>query len=235
MELKRFLPAIALLVLVSAAAGTAHATASAQSTDPATQCQPGDICKNGHTNYYWMLEDRFTGQESFRVLCTPAGFDGCEGKWKPVSVTMYLYWEEENSCALTVQAEIHEVDTTDPTNSTAGRLVAISEPKRVGPFRPAGLWAVTVAMPADSPPISGPCFASISFLDTCDELPAIVAAPGACEAMRSWSDTGEGWTDMRDLDLPGNLTAYASFECQRTSEDETVGWGAIKSMFRTAK
>ncbi len=229
MRPKRLLPVIALLVLASAAAGFAHAAASTPALDPVAQSQPGDICKNGHTNYYWTLENRFTGEESFRVICTPAG---CEGGWKPVSVTMYLYWEEENSCALTVQAEIHEVDTTDPDRSTQGRLVAVSEQKTVGPFRPAGLWAVTVAMPTDSPPINGPCFASIRFLDTCDELPYIVAAPGACEAMRSWSDTGEGWTDMLDLDLPGNLTAYASFECQRTSEDETMGWGAIKSMLR---
>jgi hypothetical protein len=230
MRTKRLLPAIALLVLASAAAGSAHAAAPTQALDPAVQSQPGDICKNGHTNYYWTLENRFVGQESFRVICTPAG---CEGGWKPISVTMYLYWEEENSCALTVQAEIHEVDTTDPSRSTQGRLVAVSEEKTVGPFRPAGLWAVTVAMPIDSPPINGPCFASIRFLDTCDELPYIVAAPGACEAMQSWSDTGEGWTDMLDLDLPGNLTAYASFECQRTSEDETVGWGTIKSMYKT--
>jgi len=224
---------IALLVLASAATAFAGGATSAQAHDPAAQSQPGDICKNGHTNYYWTLENRFTGQESFRVICTPAGFDGCEGAWKPISVTMYLYWEEENSCALTVQAEIHEVDPTDPSGCTQGRLVAVSEQKTVGPFRPAGLWAVTVPMPADSPPINGSCFASIRFLDTCDELPYIVAAPGACEAMRSWSDTGEGWTDMRNLDLPGNLTAYASFECQRADDDEPVGWGAIKSMYRT--
>jgi len=227
MKTKRILPAIALLVLVSAMPGSAVEATSA--LDPVVQSQPGDICKDGHTNYYWTLENRFVGEESFRVICTPAG---CDGGWKPLSVTMYLYWEEENNCALTVQAEIHEVDTTDPTRSTEGRLVAVSEQKTVGPFRPAGLWAVTIAMPLDSPPINAPCFASIRFLDTCDELPYIVAAPGACEAMRSWSDTGEGWKDMLDLDLPGNLTAYASFECQRTSEDETMGWGAIKSMFR---
>ncbi|MEA3409686.1 MAG: hypothetical protein U9Q95_04990, partial [Candidatus Eisenbacteria bacterium] len=156
MNSRRFLPAIALLVLAGVMAGAVHATAPAQAPDAARQCQPGDICKNGQTSYYWTLEDRFVGRESFRVICTPAGFDGCEGAWKPVSVTMYLYWEKENNCALTVQAEIHEVDTTDPTRSTQGRLVAVSEQKMVGPFRPAGLWAVTVAMPVDSPPIHGP-------------------------------------------------------------------------------
>lgn len=232
MTLKRLLPAIALIVLAGAASGAIHEEGQGQVLDTATMSQPGDVCKSGHTSYYWTLEDRFVGQESFRVICAPAGFDACEGGWKPISVTMYLYWEEENNCALTVQAEIHEVDTTDAERGTQGRLVAVSERKTVGPFRPAGLWAVTVAMPLDSPLIEGPCFASIRFLDTCDELPAIVAAPGACEAMQSWSDTGEGWTDMRDLDLPGNLSAYATFECQLSRQDESVGWGTIKSMYK---
>ena len=233
MILKRLLPVIALLVLAGAAPGATDGRTPGQALDPAALSQPGDVCKNGHANYYWTLEDRFTGNESFRVFCGPAECAGCEGGWKPVSVTMYLYWEEENNCALTIQAEIREADPTDPARSGQGRLLAASEQKTVGPFKPAGLWAVTVAMPLDSPVIDGPCFASIRFLDTCDELPAIVAAPGACEAMVSWNDRGEGWTDMRDLDLPGNLSAYATFECQLPKADEVVGWATIKSMYKT--
>lgn len=236
MTLKRSLPTIALLlVLAGAVPGAAREGAPGQAIDVATLSQPGDVCKNGHVNYYWTLEDRFTGNESFGVFCGPAGCAGCEGGWKPISVTMYLYWEEENSCALTVQAEIREADSADATRSSQGRLLAISETKTVGPFRPAGLWAVTVAMPLDSPTIDGPCFASIRFLDTCDELPAVVAAPGECEAMVSWNDRGEGWVDLRDLDLPGNLSAYATFECQLPEQGESVGWATIKSMYGTDK
>jgi len=230
---KRLLLTIALLVLAGAAPGAAREGAQGQALESATLSQPGDVCKNGQANYYWTLEDRFTGNESFRVFCGPTGCAGCEGGWKPVSVTMYLYWEEKNSCALTVQAEIREADPTDPTRSRQGRLLAVSESKTVGPFRPAGLWAVTVAMPLDSPVIEGPCFASIRFLDTCDELPAVVAAPGECEAMVSWNDRGEGWVDLRDLDLPGNLSAYATFECQLPAQDQSVGWATIKSMYGT--
>jgi hypothetical protein len=193
--------------------------------------QPGDECRNGQTNYYWTLEDRFAGRESYRVFCGPSECGGCEGGWQPVSVTMYLYWETQNGCALTVQAEIHEANTAGDGRHEQGRLLAVSEQKTVGPFRPAGLWAVTVAMPDDSPRIEGPCFATIRFLDTCDELPAMVAAPGACEPMRSWNDRGQGWTDMRDLDLPGNLSAYATFECQLVARDESVAWTTIKSMY----
>ena len=231
MTLKRLLSAIALLVIAGTAPGAAHEEASEQALSPAALSQPGETCKNGHTNYYWTLEDRFTGNESFRVFCGPAGCAECEGGWKPVSVTMYLYWEEENSCALTIQAEIREADPADPTRSGQGRLIAASEKKTVGPFKPAGLWAVTVAMPLDSPVIDGPCFATIRFLDTCDELPAVVAAPGECEAMVSWNDRGEGWMDLRDLDLPGNLSAYATFECQLAGQDESVAWTTIKSMY----
>ena len=235
MALKRLLPVIALLVLAGIASGAAPDGTSEQALNLATVSQPGDVCKNGYTSYYWMLEDRFTGNESFRVFCGPAGCAGCEGGWKPVSVTMYLYWEEENSCALTVQAEIHEADPTDLTRSGQGRLIAASEKRTVGPFKPAGLWAVTVAMPPDTPAINGSCFASIRFLDTCDELPAVVAAPGECDAMVSWNDRGEGWVDLRELDLPGNLCAYATFECQVVEKDASATWSTIKGMFQTNK
>jgi hypothetical protein len=59
----------------------------------------------------------------------------------------------------------------------------------------------------------------------------VVAAPGACEAKRSWRDRGEGWADMRDLELPGNLSAFATFECQLPRGDDSVAWSTIKSMY----
>jgi hypothetical protein len=226
--------AVASLIVCTLAAASQAAPIEEPTVEVALS-QPGDECKNGHTNYYWTLEDRFAGQESYRVYCGPAECGGCEGGWQPVSVTMYLYWETRNNCALTVQAEIHEANPTATGEHEQGRLVAVSEQKTVGPFRPAGLWAVTVAMPLDAPRVEGPCFATIRFLDTCDELPAMVAAPGACEASRSWKDRGDGWTDMRDLDLPGNLSAYATFECQLVEREEEVAWSTIKSMYEAGK
>lgn len=228
----RMLIALALLLVTAVAYGNAPAVELPGATGGS---QPGDECKNGQTNYYWTLEDRFAGHESYRVYCGPAECGGCEGGWQPISVTMYLYWEEKNDCALTVQAEIHEAVTAGTDRREQGRLLAVSEVKRVGPFKPAGLWAVTVAMPSDSPRIEGPCFATIRFLDTCDELPSVVAAPGACDALRSWNDRGQGWTDMLDLELPGNLSAYATFECQLVEREEEVAWSTIKSMYETGK
>jgi len=218
---------IIMLLLTLAASTTTAAGHAAE----AELCKPGEMRKCGHPTYYWTLEDRFKGNESYRVFCGPLGDGSCEGGWKPVSVTMYLYWEETNTCAMTVQAEIHESDSNDPAGPRAGRLVATSEVTTVGPFRPAGLWAVTVPLSGNAPVLDGPCFATISFLDTCAELPSMVAAPGACVENRSWKDTGGGWVDMHALDLPGNLSAYATFECQRPGEDQPVAWSTIKSMY----
>ena len=216
------------ILLISAPAVAAGDGLSDGPAVSAVHSEPGDVCENGSTSYYWTLEDRFTGNESYRVLCKPSECGGCEGGWQPVSVTMYLYWEEQNDCALSVRAEIHEVD---PAGATQGRLVAVSERKTVGPFRPAGLWAVTVAMPLDSPTITGPCYATLSFLDTCEDLPSVVAAPGACNASRAWNDRGDGWVDVYDQGLPGNLSVFATFECQLTATEEPVAWSTIKTIY----
>jgi hypothetical protein len=40
---------------------------------------------------------------------------------------------------------------------------------------------------------------------------------------------------MRDLDLPGNLSAYASFECQLVPVEERVAWTTIKGMYETGR
>ena len=194
------------------------------------EAAPGDVCKNGNTTYYWTLEGRFAGNESYRVLCEPTSCMQCSGGWKPVSVTMYLYWEEDNTCGLTVQAEIREAP--GPDGQDQGRLLAASDPTVMGPFRPAGLWAVTVAMPRDSAPVSGRCYATLRFLDTCNELPAIVAAPGACEPGKSWVNRDGAWRDLKELDLPGNLCAFATFECQPVSDVESMEWGTIKGKFK---
>jgi len=222
---------LAALLLLTLLATTAAAAGGGLSDTEVELCRPGDMRKVGQTLYYWTLEDRFTGNESYRVLCEPVGDGACEGGWKPVSVTMYLYWEESNTCSFTVQAEIHSSDSANPMGPHSGRLIAASEPTTVGPFRPQGLWAVTVPIPKDAPAIDGPCFASLRFLDTCSELPQMVAAPGSCDPNRSWVDRGAGWEDMHGLELPGNLSAYATFECQGRGAEEEVAWGTIKGMY----
>jgi hypothetical protein len=83
----------------------------------------------------------------------------------------------------------------------------------------------------DAPAIEGPCFASLRFLDTCGELPAVVAAPGSIERGRSWNDRGNGWIDMADQELPGNLSAFATFECQGRGSEEPLTWSTIKSRY----
>lgn len=230
-------PVVGALCLLAVAASPPGGRAAAPPAEPqvARASEPGDVCNNGSTLYYWTLDDRFTGNESYRVLCEPAGCADCAGGWKPLSVTMYLYWEESNSCALTVQAELRAADPNGPDPPRAGRVLVSSDVVTVGPFRPAGLWAVTVALPPDSPVIEGPCFASIRFLDTCDELPDLVAAPGDCEPMRTWNRRGAEWIDMRDLDMPGNLSAFASFECQYADATEPATWTAIKGIYEARR
>lgn len=227
-----------LLVLIATLTLAFHAPAGAESpsgTSPlfheGALSNPGDKCLNGSSTYYWTLDGWFAGNEAYRILCAPAACSGCEGGWKPISVTMYLYWEDRNECALTVQAELHEASPGGAGPPDQGRVVAVSEPTRVGPFHPAGLWAVTVAMPHDCPIIDGPVLATLRFLDTCDELPALVAAPGACDARRSWIERGQGWSDLHDRDLPGNLSAYTTFECQGMSPVEPVAWATIKGRY----
>jgi hypothetical protein len=222
---------LAVVIVFLMCASIVAGAPSSAGRDLTTTSEPGDLCKNGHPTYYWTLDDWFAGEESFSVLCDQAERGGCEGGWKPISVTMYLYWEEKNSCALTVQAELHEADPRHPDRSARGPLIVASEIREVGPFKPAGLWAVTLPMPLDAPIVDGPCFATIRFLDTCDELPAVVAAPGACEAGRSWRKRSAGWKDMSGLELPGNLSAFATFECQLRQEEDPVAWSTIKSMY----
>ena len=227
----RLAPLLCAVLLLAPAAPASGVSSAGPAGDPIDAAsEPGDVCDRGHTLYYWTLEDRFAGNESYRVLCEPAECSECAGGWKPVSVTMYLYWDMKNDCQLTVQAELWSAEPgADP--SSPGHLLVASDVKTVGPFTPAGLWAVTVAMPPDSPIIDGPCYASIRFLDTCGDLPAMVAAPGACEHGESWRRRGGEWVDMADLDMPGNLSAYASFECQSGRATEPVAWGTIKSMY----
>ncbi len=194
---------------------------------------PGDQCDGGYNDYYWTVDGWFTGNESYAVYCDPTGCTDCTGSWKPLSVTIYLYWEDENSCALTVHAEIVEADMSDPECPTPGTTVAsISVPMTAGPFSPAGLWAVTIPMPEDCPAFNQPFFASVVFEDACGEPPQLVNNSGPCTNCMSWNNWGLGWHAMCDYSFPGDLSIYATMECVGSSPVQQTSWTTIKNMYR---
>jgi hypothetical protein len=145
---------------------------------------------------------------------------------------MYLFWEAENECALSVSAEILSADVSDPGCPRPLQVLCESEPTTVGPFSPAGLWAVTVPLPDDAPILSGPFFASLQFHSTCDELPSVVASQDACSECVSWNDWGNGWQELCGYGFPGNISLYATLQCQGPSPVEATTWTTIKAMYR---
>lgn len=195
--------------------------------------EPGDQCDGGHTGYYWTVNGWFTGEESYAVYCDPTECPSCTGSWKPLSVTIYLYWEEENTCALRVHAEVLEADMSNPSCPTPGAsIVSTSVSMTAGPFSPAGLWAITIPMPEDCPGFNEPFFASIVFEDTCDETPQLVNDAGPCDSCASWNDWGIGWDELCAYTFPGNLSIYATLECMGSSPVQDATWSTIKSMYR---
>ncbi len=195
--------------------------------------EPGDQCDGGYSDYYWTVNGWFTGNESYAVYCDPTGCAECSGSWKPLSVTIYLYWEEENSCALTVHAEIIEADMSDPECPTPGSTVAsTSVPMIAGPFSPAGLWAITIPMPEDCPGFTDPFFAAVVFEDCCEDLPQLVNDAGPCSGCMSWNDWGIGWDELCAYSFPGNLSIYATMECIGSSPVGNTTWTTIKNMYR---
>lgn len=195
--------------------------------------EPGDQCDSGNSGYYWTINSWFTGNESYAVYCDPTGCSDCQGSWKPLSVTMYLYWNVENSCALTIHADVLEADMSDPSRPTPrSTSVATSVPMTAGPFSPSGLWAVTVPLPEDCQSFTEPFFASITFEDTCGELPSLVADPEPCSECTSWNDWGIGWDELCAYSFPGNLSIYASLECLGSSPVQETSWTTIKTLYR---
>lgn len=195
--------------------------------------EPGDQCDSGHSDYYWTVTGWFTGNESYAVYCDPTECTECTGSWKPLSVTIYLYWEDENSCALTMHAEVLEADMTDPECPAPGStVVSTSVPMTAGPFSPAGLWAITIPMPEDCQGMTEPFFASIVFEDACGEPPQLVNDPGPCVDCASWNDWGIGWDEMCAYTFPGNMSIYATLECIGSSPVQDATWTTIKSMYR---
>lgn len=206
----------------------------AGATLPASRT-PGELCDGCTTGYYWSINGWFTGNESYLVYCSPSGCRDCPGGWKPVSVTMYLYWEDQNDCALTTSAAIVAADMSDPSRPTPGAVVAPADPIAVGPLSPAGLWAITVPFPEETAVLTGPFFARITFENTCSELPALITDAGPCAAYESWNDWGTGLQRLCDFGFPGNLSVFATLECQGPTTVEQTTWTTIKAKYRNGE
>ncbi len=232
---------IALMILIVIATPLA-ARESVMKFDPMTTNRlntfslvdrdPGDLCEVCNNSYYWTVEGWLVGHESYSNYCDPTGCPCCDAGWKPISVTIYLYWAEENTCQLTLSADIESVDLSDPECPRPGAVIAASGPVVVGPFSPAGLWAITIPIPIDCPIIDEPFFASVSFDDNCEVMPSLVTDEGPCEPCLSWNDWGTGHQDLCDFGFPGNLSIYTTLECQGPSPVERATWTLIKSMYR---
>jgi len=228
-----FATALLLVAPLGAKEVSASALPIAQLHTTASEVRsPGDLCEACNEGYYWTIDQWFTGNEVYAAYCEPCRCPSCQGGWKPRAVTMYLFWEEENECALSVSAEILSADVSDPACPRPSQVLCESEPTTVGPFSPAGLWAVTVPLPEDAPILSAPFFASLQFHSTCDELPSVVASQDDCSACVSWNDWGTGWQDLCDYGFPGNISLYATLQCQGPSPVEATTWTTIKAMYR---
>ncbi len=227
----------AVILLLGAPAGARQARAEELPTHDVQTPDDGGrgddvLCMSGNTAYYWTVGEWFSGNESYKVYCEPTDCQECDGGWKPFSVTMYLYWEQENSCALTVSSAIERIGEGDPECPTPGTLICESAPVTLGPFSPAGLWAITIPLPEHCPTLEEPFFATIRFHDTCDDLPILVTDPGPCDDCHSWNDWGAGWRQLCEHGFPGNLTAYATIKCAGPTPVEGASWGSIKAMYK---
>lgn len=192
---------------------------------------PGDLCEACNSSYYWTVDGWLTGNETYKTYCTPLSCPDCAAGWKPISVTIYLYWAEENDCQLSLSADIETADLTDPECPVPGALIASSDPVVVGPLG-AGLWAVSIPIPLDCPIVEEPFFASITFGEACATMPSLVTDEGPCAPCVSWNDWGTGLEDLCDYGFPGNLSMYTTLECQGPSPVEHMTWGSIKSLYR---
>lgn len=238
MSTKILMAAIAILAMAASGSYAAPAQpipgASADDESPRTH-KAGDVCEGCHKGYYWTIENWFTGNESYRVYCDPASCSTCTGGWRPLSVSTYLYWDSQNGCALTVSATIEEAIPNGSGCPRPGRLVATSEAIVVGPFSPAGLWGVTIPMPPETPVLSGPFFATLTFHDTCEEPPSLVANSGPRLACASWVDRGSGWEQLSGDVFPGNISVRTSLQCQGVSPVAPSSWSTVKGKYRAGE
>jgi hypothetical protein len=229
---------IAAAVLLTAAPAVSREVVAEYLGDPVVNeypgdRAPGDQCDVGESAYYWTIDSWFTGEESYAVYCEPSNCTDCQGSWKPLSITMYLYWNEENTCQMTVHADVLAADLSDPAHPAPGsQVLATSIPMVAGPFNPSGLWAVTIPFPEELDGQVDPFFASVTFEDACAELPELVADPGPCTDSDTWNDWGIGWDELCTYGFPGNVTIFASMECLGSSPVREATWTTIKSMYR---
>ena len=212
-----------------------HIVTSSLNTFSLVDRIPGDLCEACNNSYYWTVDGWLLGNESYNTYCDPSECPDCTGGWIPISVTIYLYWAEENTCELTMSVDIQEVDWTVPECPMPGALIVASDPVVVGPFSPAGLWAITLPLPEDCPVLDEPFFASVSFLNACAEMPDLVTDEGPCLPCITWNDWGSGWQDLCDFGFPGNLSVYTTLECQGPSPVHGATWTTIKNTYRVTE
>jgi len=191
-----------------------------------------NLCQNGVQEHYWTVGDWFTGNESYLLFCDPVECEECEEGWKPKSVTLALYWNAENTCSLRAKASIQLAVPGEGECQAPGVTVCVSDPITIGPFSPAGLWAISIPLPDACTTLEDPFFTTIEFLDTCEELPVLVTDRGPCDECNSWNDWGLGWRKLCDYGFPGNLSVYTTIECQGSTAVEQASWSTIKGMYR---
>ena len=187
----------------------------------------------GTEEYYWVVNSWLAGEETYDVYADPAGCPECQGGWKPVSVTFYLFWESAFAGSLSVSVGIREAASTSRDCQEPGASICMSDPMPVGPVATPGLWAITLPLPDDAPLATEPFFATVLFHETRDQLPALVTDRGPCAGCRSWNDWGEGPQELCSHGFPGTLSIFTTLECQGATPVETRSWTAIKCMYRT--
>ena len=75
-------------------------------------------------------------------------------------------------------------------------------------------------------------FSAVEFLDDCGNLPRIVTDTGPCQPGQSWNNWGTGWQRLCDFGFPGDLSLYATLQCQGPTAVERSTWTTIKAIYR---
>ncbi|MBD3368456.1 MAG: hypothetical protein GF405_09850 [Candidatus Eisenbacteria bacterium] len=197
----------------------------------ATTRVPGDRCSAGRSDYYWAVGDWFTGNEVYAALADPDDCSDCGGGWQADDVTIFLYWTTADTCRMSAVATIREVEECGET-LVPGDPIVTSDPTEVGITGTCGLWAVTIELPQDTPILTDPFFVAVEFMDPCGNLPKVVTDSGPCTEGSSWNHWGSGWQDMCDFGFPGDLSLYATLQCQGPTAVEPSSWTTIKAIYR---
>jgi len=195
------------------------------------QREAGDRCSAGRSDYYWAISNWFTGNEVYATLGLPEVCAECGGGWHAVSVTMYLYWATADECQMSAVSTIREAEPCGESY-VPGDIIVMSEETPVGDIETAGLWAVTIELPEDTPILTEPFCVTVAFLDACDNLPKLVTNSGPCTDGQSWNNWGTGWQSLCDFSFPGDVSLYATLRCQGPTAVEQSTWTTIKAIYR---